>query len=65
MSLNTSCRSSKNIIDFSNLLVELNNRSIDMVVDGMYVKDDRLKIAAFTDKWYQEGEAVVMPPRRG
>lgn len=49
------------VIDFSNLLVELNNNSIDMVVDGMYVKDDRLKIAAFSDKWYQEGEAVVLP----
>ncbi|MFA9466374.1 MAG: substrate-binding periplasmic protein [Velocimicrobium sp.] len=49
------------VIDFSNLLVELNNKSIDMVVDGMYVKDERLQIAAFTDKWYQEGEAVVIP----
>ncbi|BCN30054.1 substrate-binding periplasmic protein [Anaeromicropila herbilytica] len=49
------------VIDFSNLLVELNNSSIDMVVDGMYVKDERLKVAAFTDKWYQEGEAVVIP----
>lgn len=49
------------VIDFSNLLVELNNSSIDMVVDGMYVKDERLQIAAFTDKWYQEGEAVVIP----
>ena len=48
-------------IDFSNLLVELNNNSIDMVVDGMYVKDERLQVAAFTDKWYQEGEAVVIP----
>ncbi|GLB31149.1 basic amino acid ABC transporter substrate-binding protein [Lacrimispora amygdalina] len=48
-------------IDFSNLLVELNNNNIDMVVDGMYVKDERLEIAAFTDKWYQEGEAVVIP----
>ena len=48
-------------IDFSNLLVELNNSNIDMVVDGMYVKDERLEIAAFTDKWYQEGEAVVIP----
>jgi polar amino acid transport system substrate-binding protein len=47
-------------IDFSNLLVELNNKSVDMVVDGMYVKDERLQIAAFTDKWYQEGEAVVI-----
>ena len=49
------------VIDFSNLLVELNNNKIDMVVDGMYVKDERLQVAAFTDKWYQEGEAVVIP----
>ena len=49
------------VIDFSNLLVELNNKSVDMVVDGMYVKDERLKVTAFTDKWYQEGEAVVIP----
>jgi polar amino acid transport system substrate-binding protein len=49
------------VIDFSNLLVELNNSSIDMVVDAMYVKDVRLKVAAFSDKWYQEGEAVVIP----
>ncbi len=49
------------VIDFANLLVELNNNNIDMVVDAMYVKDERLQIAAFTDKWYQEGEAVVIP----
>ncbi len=49
------------VVDFSNLLVELNNNSIDMVVDAMYVKEERLQIAAFTDKWYQEGEAVVIP----
>jgi ABC-type amino acid transport/signal transduction systems, periplasmic component/domain len=51
------------VVDFSNLLVELNNNSIDMVADAMYVKDERLKIAAFTDKWYQEGEAVVIPQK--
>lgn len=49
------------VIDFSSLLVELNNDNIDMVVDAMYVRDDRLQIAAFTDKWYQEGEAIVIP----
>lgn len=49
------------VIDFSNLLVELNNKNIDMVADAMYVKDERLQVAAFTDKWYQEGEAVVIP----
>lgn len=48
-------------IDFSNLLVELNNGNIDMVVDGMYVKDERLQVAAFSDKWYTEGEAIVIP----
>lgn len=48
------------VIDFSNLLVELNNKSIDMVVDAMYVKEERLQIAAFSDKWYTEGEAVVI-----
>ena len=49
------------VTDFSNLLVELNNKNGDMVADAMYVKDERLQIAAFTDKWYQEGEAVVIP----
>lgn len=48
------------VIDFSNLLVELNNNSVDMVVDAMYIKDERLDIALFTDVWYQEGEAVVV-----
>jgi polar amino acid transport system substrate-binding protein len=49
------------VIDFSNLLVELNNNNVDMVADAMYVKDARLKVAAFSDKWYQEGEAIVIP----
>lgn len=49
------------VTDFSNLLVELNNKNVDMVADAMYVKDERLQVAAFTDKWYQEGEAVVIP----
>ncbi len=49
------------VIDFSNLLVELNNGNIDMVVDAMYVRDERLQVAAFSDKWYQEGEALVAP----
>lgn len=48
------------VIDFSNMLVELNNNSVDMVVDAMYIKDERLDIALFTDVWYQEGEAVVV-----
>lgn len=47
------------VIDFSNMLVELNNDSVDMVVDAMYIKDERLDVALFTDVWYQEGEAVI------
>lgn len=48
------------VVDFANLLVELNNNNIDMVADAMYVREERLQIAAFTDKWYQQGEAVVI-----
>jgi polar amino acid transport system substrate-binding protein len=48
-------------IPFENLLVELNNNSVDMVTDGMYVKDERKKMANFTNIWYKEGEAIVIP----
>ncbi|MDR3593926.1 ABC transporter substrate-binding protein [Clostridium sp.] len=48
-------------IPFENLLVELNNNSVDMVTDGMYVKDERKKQAKFTNIWYKEGEAIVIP----
>lgn len=48
-------------IPFENLLVELNNNSVDMVTDGMYVKDERKKLANFTNIWYKEGEAIVIP----
>jgi polar amino acid transport system substrate-binding protein len=48
-------------IPFENLLVELNNGSVDMVTDGMYVKDERKKLAKFTNIWYKEGEAIVIP----
>jgi len=48
-------------IPFENLLVELNNNTVDMVTDGMYVKDERKKLAKFTNIWYKEGEAIVIP----
>lgn len=48
-------------IPFENLLIELNNNSVDMVTDGMYVKDERKKLAKFTNIWYKEGEAIVIP----
>jgi polar amino acid transport system substrate-binding protein len=45
---------------FENLLVELNNKNIDMVTDGMYIKPEREKIAAFTNPWYKEGEGLIV-----
>ena len=50
-------------IPFENLLIELNNNSVDMVTDGMYVKDERKKLAKFTNIWYKEGEAIVIPKK--
>lgn len=47
-------------IPFENLLIELNNGTIDMVTDAMYIKPERLDKALFTDVWYKEGEAVVV-----
>ncbi|MBA2871101.1 polar amino acid transport system substrate-binding protein [Anoxybacillus calidus] len=47
-------------VKFENLLLELNNKNIDIVTDGMYVKPEREKIAKFTNIWYKEGEAIVV-----
>ena len=49
-------------VPFENLLVELNNnQDIDMVTDGMYVTDERKKEALFTNIWYKESEAIIVP----
>jgi len=47
-------------VPFENLLLELNNKTVDMVTDAMYIKKERLDKALFTDIWYKEGEAVVV-----
>ncbi|MFT8390053.1 MAG: transporter substrate-binding domain-containing protein [Sporolactobacillus sp.] len=46
---------------FENLLLELNNKNIDLVTDGMYINPQRQKIAKFTTIWYTEGEAILIP----
>lgn len=48
------------VTDFSNMLIELNNKNVDMVADAMYIKDERLEVALFTDVWYTEGEAITI-----
>jgi polar amino acid transport system substrate-binding protein len=47
-------------VKFENLLIELNNKGIDIVADAMYIKPERQKIADFTNIWYTEGEALVV-----
>lgn len=47
-------------VKFENLLLELNNKGVDMVTDGMYIKPERQKIADFSNIWYTEGEALVV-----
>ncbi len=47
-------------VPFENLLIELNNGTVDMVTDAMYIKPERLEKAYFTNVWYKEGEAVVV-----
>jgi polar amino acid transport system substrate-binding protein len=47
-------------IKFENLLLELNNKNVDIVADGMYVKPEREKIASFTTPWYKEGEGLIV-----
>ncbi|WP_353949099.1 ABC transporter substrate-binding protein [Sporolactobacillus sp. Y61] len=46
---------------FENLLLELNNKNIDLVTDAMYINPKRQKIAKFTNIWYKEGEAIIVP----
>lgn len=47
-------------VKFENLLVELNNKNIDIVADAMYIKPEREKIASFTHVWYKEGEGLIV-----
>jgi polar amino acid transport system substrate-binding protein len=46
---------------FENLLLDLNNKNVDMVTDGMYIKPERQKIVDFTHTWYKEGEGLIVP----
>ncbi|MGB8453425.1 MAG: transporter substrate-binding domain-containing protein [Anaerocolumna sp.] len=47
-------------VAFENLLIELNNKSVDMVVDAMYIKPERKEIALFTNVWYSEGDCLLV-----
>lgn len=48
------------VTDFSTLIPALTTNRIDIVVDAMYITDERKKQVNFTDPWYNEGEALVV-----
>lgn len=47
-------------VAFESMLIELNNKSVDMVVDAMYIKPERQEIAQFTNIWYTEGDCLIV-----
>jgi len=52
----------KSVTPFSNLIDCLNtNADIDIIANGMYVTEDRKKEVLFTNIWYKESEAVLIP----
>lgn len=47
------------LIPFSELIVNLNQDNIDMIADGMYVREDRGEIIHYGDIWYTQGGALL------
>jgi polar amino acid transport system substrate-binding protein len=47
--------------EFATLIAALSAKKADAIVDAMYITDDRKKQIDFTDPWYTEGEAMVVP----
>jgi polar amino acid transport system substrate-binding protein len=47
--------------EFATLISALSAKKADVIVDAMYITDDRKKQINFTDPWYTEGEAMVVP----
>ncbi|MBC7593067.1 MAG: amino acid ABC transporter substrate-binding protein [Kineosporiaceae bacterium] len=46
---------------FSTLIAALKAKKADVIVDAMYVTDERKKEIDFTDTWYTQGEAMIVP----
>lgn len=46
--------------DFATLIPALEAKKIDVVVDAMYITDERKKQVDFTEPWYSEGEGIVV-----
>ncbi|MDS0524378.1 ABC transporter substrate-binding protein [Clostridium sp. SHJSY1] len=49
-------------VPFDQLLNQLNvDEDIDIIADGMYVTEERKKLASFTNILYKESEAIITP----
>ncbi|TDP89041.1 extracellular solute-binding protein (family 3), partial [Leucobacter luti] len=49
------------VTDFSTLPQTILSNKADIIVDAMYVTDERKKKLAFTDTWYYQGEGMLVP----
>ena len=49
------------IVEWDSLILELNSGSIDIIADAMYITETRKEQVYFTDIWYSEADAVVIP----
>ena len=49
------------LINFSELIVNLNEGNIDMITDGMYTRADRAEQIYYGDVWYTQGGMLVVP----
>ncbi len=47
--------------DFATLIPSIGTKKADIVVDAMYITDERKKKVNFTDVWYTQGEGMVVP----
>ena len=47
--------------DFNTLISALKANKADVIVDAMYITDDRKKQVDFTEAWYTEGEGMLVP----
>ena len=48
------------VSDFSTLIPAIQSNKADLVVDAMYITDERKKEVAFSDPWYNEPETIVV-----
>lgn len=48
------------VTDFSTLIPALKAKKFDIIVDAMYITDQRKEQINFTDPWYKEGEGLIV-----